>query len=157
MIGAMIIRAVYGLDVYGADEKYVPIAEKSMKAFSTVFDPGRYLVHPLPWLRFVPAWFPGAKFQREFAEWKPQVAAARDLPWEAAAEKVGRLHLQFLYHNLTNGAAPSCLKKRLGNAPAVSLFATQMERIANGQEDEMTAMRAAGSAYLGELTICAIT
>ena len=87
MIGAIIIRVVYGLDVYGPDEKYVRIAEKSMECFSALFDPGRYLVHTLPWLRFVPAWFPGAGFQREFAAWKPQVTAARDLPWEAAAEK----------------------------------------------------------------------
>ena len=94
MIGAMIMRAVYGLDVYGPDEKYVSIAEKSMECFSAIFDPGRYLVHTLPWLRFVPVWFPGAGFQRDFAAWKPQVTAARDEPWEAAVEKrVSRIRL----------------------------------------------------------------
>ena len=87
MIGIMIMRIVYGLDVYGPDEKYIQIAEESMECFGAVFNPGRYLVQTLPWLRFVPAWFPGAKFQRDFAAWKPLVAAARDLPWEAAAEK----------------------------------------------------------------------
>ena len=85
MIGAMIMRIVYGLDVYGPDEKYIQIAEKSMECFSAVFNPGRYLVQTLPCLRFVPAWFPGAGFQREFAAWRPQVAAARDLPWEATS------------------------------------------------------------------------
>ena len=93
MIGAMIMRIVYGLDVYGPDEKYMHIAEKSMQCFSAVFHPGTYLVQTLPWLRFVPAWFPGAAFQRQFAAWKPQVVAARDLPWEAVVErKVSRLH-----------------------------------------------------------------
>ena len=154
MIGAMIMRIVYGLDVYGPDEKYIQIAEKSMECFSAVFNPGRYLVQTLPWLRFVPASFPGAGFQREFAAWRPQVAAARDLPWEAATKKVSYVSCYpWDTTHLMNGAASSSLEKRLGNSPAVSFFNMQMERIENGEEDELTAKYAAAAAYLGKQTV----
>ena len=81
MVSAMIIRVVYGLNVYGPDEKYIQIAEKSMECFSAVFNPGRYLVQTLPWLRFVPAWFPGAGFKRQAARWKESVDAMYMRPY----------------------------------------------------------------------------
>ena len=52
-----------------------------------------------------------------------------------------------------NGAASSSLEKRLGNSPAVSFFNMQMERIENGEEDELTAKYAAAAAYLGKQTV----
>ena len=96
MIGTIIIRVVYGLDTSGSGMEYVRIAEESMDCFNAVFEPGRYLVQTFPWLRFVPSWFPGAGFQREFAEWRPRVQSMRDVPWEAAvARKVGSSLLHF--------------------------------------------------------------
>ena len=61
-----------------------------------------------------------------------------------------RIRLAVPGHGLTHGVIPSCLKKQLGNTPAVSFFTTQMERVENGQEDETTARYAAAAAYLGK-------
>ena len=87
MIGTIIIRIVYGLDTSGSGMEYVHIAEDAMDAFNAAFEPGRYLVQTFPWLRFVPSWFPGAGFQRDFAEWRPRVQSMRDVPWEAAVAR----------------------------------------------------------------------
>ena len=91
-IGTTIIRVAYGLDAStGEASKWVHAAEQAMNCFNTAFKPGRYLVQTFPWLWHVPAWLPGAGFQREFAAWRPIVRAVRDGPWEAAAEKRVRI------------------------------------------------------------------
>ena len=95
MIGSTIIRIVYGLDTTGPEgEEYVRIAEDVMTCFNTIYEPGRYLVQTFPSLRHVPAWFPGARFQREFAAWRGRMQAMLDLPWAAAeARRVRTLRL----------------------------------------------------------------
>lgn len=88
----IIVRVAYGISATGeAGRKYIHIAEEAMDFIKKVFQPGTYLVETLPWLRFVPAWFPGATFQREFARWRLVAQAARDEPWEAALNKVSGL------------------------------------------------------------------
>ena len=85
MIGCTIIPIVYGLDTSGPEgESYVRIAEDAMDCFNVVIQPGRYLVQTFPSLRHIPAWFPGAGFQREFAAWKERVRAMLEVPWAAA-------------------------------------------------------------------------
>ena len=43
--------------------------EKDLEA-GDAFVPGRYWVEFFPFLRFVPAWVPGAGFQKDFAKWR---------------------------------------------------------------------------------------
>ena len=97
MIGAMIMRIVYGLDVYGPDEKYIQIAEKSMECFSAVFNPGRYLVQTLPWLRFVPAWFPGAGFKRQAKVWRGLISEFVNEPFDRVKANMVRFTFFCLY------------------------------------------------------------
>ena len=84
MIGAIILRATYGIDVNSADNKYIRIAEEAMDCFNVVFQPGKYLVQTFPWMRHIPSWLPGAKFQREFNAWRPTVRSIHDVPWDVA-------------------------------------------------------------------------
>ncbi|RDX44537.1 cytochrome P450 [Lentinus brumalis] len=55
LIGAIIIRVSYGLEVIGGNDKYIELAEDTMECFNTVFQPGRYLVQTFPSLRNVPS------------------------------------------------------------------------------------------------------
>ena len=86
MIGAIIIRVAYGVDVEDKDSVYIRIADRAMDCFNVVFQPGRYLVQTFPWMRHIPAWCPGAGFQREFNAWRPTVRSIHDIPWAAAME-----------------------------------------------------------------------
>ena len=45
--------------------------------------PGKYLVDTLPWLKYVPAWVPGASFQAVAQEGKKVIAASFSIPFEA--------------------------------------------------------------------------
>ncbi|OCH88068.1 cytochrome P450 [Obba rivulosa] len=54
------------------------------QAAAEVFIPGKYLIEFLPFLRHIPAWFPGAEFQRKAAKWKTQFTTMKDAPFNAA-------------------------------------------------------------------------
>ncbi|KAI0689845.1 cytochrome P450 [Cerioporus squamosus] len=125
LIGAVIIRATYGLEVSGKNDKYIKIAEDAMDCVNNIFQPGKpYLVQTFPSLRHVPSWFPGAKFKRQFAAWVPTVRKLYDVPWEAAMAE-----------------------RREGHIPP-SMVTTLMER-AHEREDEEDVKAAAANAYLG--------
>ncbi|TFK80369.1 CyP450 monooxygenase [Polyporus arcularius HHB13444] len=123
LIGAMIIRVAYGLEVIGENDKYIKIAEDAMDCFNIVFQPGRYLVQTFPSLRRIPSWFPGAGFKREFAAWFPVVRKIHEVPWEAAMAA-----------------------RRKGHVPP-SIITTLMDR-AKVREDEEAAQVAAANAYM---------
>ena len=44
--------------------------------------PGKYLVDTLPWLKYVPAWVPGASFQAVAQEAKKVITASLSIPFE---------------------------------------------------------------------------
>ena len=44
------------------DDPYIALAERGMEAFAEA--EGFFLVNAFPWLRYLPAWFPGAGFQK---------------------------------------------------------------------------------------------
>ncbi|KAI0683655.1 cytochrome P450 [Cerioporus squamosus] len=123
LIGAMIIRVAYGLEVVGENDKYIKIAEDAMDCFNIVFQPGRYLVQTFPSLRHIPAWFPGAGFRREFAAWFPTVRKIHEVPWGAAMAA-----------------------RREGHMPP-SIVTTLMDR-AEERGDEEVAKAAAANAYM---------
>ena len=90
MVGTTIIRVAYGLDASdkGPGYEYVLGAERAMHCFNTVFQPGRYLVQTFPWLRYVPAWFPGASFQRVAREARTLASAMKEAPYDAAKQAI---------------------------------------------------------------------
>ena len=54
----------------------------AIEGVSEAFVPGKFLVDYIPWLEYVPAWLPGARFQKKFAVWRAKQAVLRDVPFE---------------------------------------------------------------------------
>lgn len=50
--------------------------------------PGRWLVNFLPWLRFIPAWVPGAGFKRAAADYKKRLSRIDEVPFAWAKEQI---------------------------------------------------------------------
>ncbi len=92
MFNATIIAIAYGLDVHAKaeNEKYVKIAEQTMRSFNIAFTLGEYHVEQFPFLRYLPSWFPLANFKRELPEWRADASRLRDVPWDAAMEAMVR-------------------------------------------------------------------
>ena len=76
------MRIVYGLEVAEKNDKYISLVEKGVDVFIRITVPGRYLVEALPFLRHLPSWFPGAKFQRQAREWRKAAEAMCQQPVE---------------------------------------------------------------------------
>ncbi|KAF8869905.1 cytochrome P450 [Infundibulicybe gibba] len=64
----IIMAIVYSHNVSTMDDKYVLIAEKAMGARVKALIPGASLVNTIPMLRYIPPWFPGAKFHQVASE-----------------------------------------------------------------------------------------
>ncbi|KAG6919294.1 hypothetical protein DXG01_007426 [Tephrocybe rancida] len=67
--GAIILRISHGYEVKETKDPFVELADRATEGFSAATAPGSFLVDVLPILRHVPAWFPGADFQRKAKEW----------------------------------------------------------------------------------------
>ena len=65
MAGETIMSITYGLDVQYNDDPYIMAAERGVRSLWIAAIPGAFLVDMLPFLKYVPEWFPGAGFRSE--------------------------------------------------------------------------------------------
>ncbi|TBU21985.1 O-methylsterigmatocystin oxidoreductase [Dichomitus squalens] len=93
---ATILKITYGIDIDDENAEIVQVVENAGKGPGQTLIPGRFLVDSIPFLRFVPAWMPGAGFQRQFAEWGAASRKLKDFPYV-------RRNTAF-----TDNALPSC-------------------------------------------------
>jgi len=82
MAGDFILTIAYGIEVRENDDKFLLTAENAMVAMAAAGDATNYLVDFLPILKYVPSWFPGAKFKREAKAWRKDVLAIPEAPFE---------------------------------------------------------------------------
>ncbi|TEB22785.1 cytochrome P450 [Coprinellus micaceus] len=68
LFGYAIMRVTYGFDDPQVNKSLLRDGEALLQAFAEATLPGRYLVNDIPFLKHVPAWFPGAGFRRYFKE-----------------------------------------------------------------------------------------
>ncbi|KAJ7195215.1 cytochrome P450 [Mycena pura] len=88
MAAKVVMSAAYGIDVLPSDDPYVGLAEKALAGLLTAVPPGRFLVESIPLLKYVPAWFPGAGFQRQALEWKRLALEMLDKPFVVAKQQI---------------------------------------------------------------------
>lgn len=60
----------YGIKVQGLDDPYVKDAEQVLEGLADGGVPGRYLVDAFPFMKHIPAWFPGAGWKRKANHWR---------------------------------------------------------------------------------------
>ncbi|EKM55879.1 uncharacterized protein PHACADRAFT_256807 [Phanerochaete carnosa HHB-10118-sp] len=80
MAGSMILDIVYASDAQPGDPR-IELVEKAVYTVNHIINAGIFLVDVFPILKHVPAWFPGARFKRQAAEWKTLVDAMYEEPY----------------------------------------------------------------------------
>ncbi|EJC99662.1 cytochrome P450 [Fomitiporia mediterranea MF3/22] len=60
--GETILKMTYGYQVMEKDDPYVALGIRGLDAFAEA--EGFFLVNALPWLKYLPSWFPGTQFKR---------------------------------------------------------------------------------------------
>lgn len=111
------MKVTYGIEVKDADNEYIHLAENAIIGFNAAAQPGRFLVDSfspckliscslsitstsssLCTVRYVPAWMPGADFQRLAAHWKEVGLQMLNKPFDAVKSAVVSLLIHHLEH-----------------------------------------------------------
>ena len=76
----------YSIDIKANNDPYIKIAEEALAAGAEFLIPGAFLVDIIPILKYVPEWFPGAKFQSKAAAMRKQIKIMRNTTFSATEE-----------------------------------------------------------------------
>ncbi|KAF7985902.1 hypothetical protein HWV62_43798 [Athelia sp. TMB] len=87
---ATILEIAYGVRAKTDEDPHIAAAEMTARYAADGATPGKYLVDTLPWLKYVPAWIPGASFQAVAQEAKKVIAASLSIPFEAVKAEMAQ-------------------------------------------------------------------
>ena len=76
----------YSINVQHYNDPYIKIVQEAVGAASELVIPGAFLVDIIPILKYVPEWFPGAKFQSKAAVMRKHAAMMRNMTFAATVE-----------------------------------------------------------------------
>ncbi len=139
----------YGLDVAGADTRFIRLVAEFAEAFQSAFAPGKYLVEMFPVLRNVPAWVPGATFHRDAALYRKSFSAMRNEPFDRTLDNMV-CESERIY--CSNDARADFDIQCRGECSPCMVSALMSER-SDGEmtrEDEQIARDAASVIYMGK-------
>ncbi|KAJ6566541.1 cytochrome P450 [Mycena capillaripes] len=126
MAGMVILSTAYGIDVKPENDPYIEIAEKALYALARAGRRGAYLVDSLPFLKYVPDFFPGAGFKRDARAWRKSVSAMPEVPYN------------FVKRSLAEGTAKSSIASRV---------LQQMDESESTQDQELVLKNVLGVCY----------
>ena len=86
LVGSTTLSMTYSIKVQPYNDPYIKIAEEAIGSISELMIPGAFLVDIIPILKYVPEWFPGARFQRKAAVMRKHAAIMRNATFSAAEE-----------------------------------------------------------------------
>jgi hypothetical protein len=76
----------YSINVRPYNDPFIKIAEDALAALAELLVPGAFLVDTIPILKYVPEWFPGAKFQTKAATMRKHAEIMRNATFSATEE-----------------------------------------------------------------------
>ncbi|KAJ7510129.1 cytochrome P450 [Mycena galericulata] len=85
---AVVLRITYGYTVEDENDPIVELVNSVMAEFSAAIAPGAFLVDLLPILKHVPAWMPGAGFQRKAKVWAEHLSQMMDKPFRLVEDEM---------------------------------------------------------------------
>ncbi|ETW81852.1 cytochrome P450 monooxygenase 12 [Heterobasidion irregulare TC 32-1] len=85
---ALVMKISYGHQIEEEGDMYVGLADQVLGSLSRAGLYGTYLVDYIPLLRYVPAWMPGAGFQKQAREWRKNSLAMINKPYEMVKQKM---------------------------------------------------------------------
>jgi hypothetical protein len=86
----------YSINVRPYNDPYIEIIEEAVRSSAELLIPGAFLVDIIPILKYVPEWFPGAKFQSKAAIMRKQAAKMRNTTFAASEDIMVRDSSPFL-------------------------------------------------------------
>ncbi|KAI5119693.1 hypothetical protein M0805_003579 [Coniferiporia weirii] len=87
MSAATVVKLTYGHDIMSDDDKFINLAVIATSRGTAAGMPGMTPVDFFPFLRFIPPWFPGAKFKRDAKLTHELSDKMTDVPYEKVKEE----------------------------------------------------------------------
>ncbi|GJJ11033.1 hypothetical protein Clacol_005264 [Clathrus columnatus] len=84
ILGASILEVTYGIQAASEKDPFLILSETTIQQVIEAGLPGTYLVDIFPVLKYIPSWFPGAKFKIELDQLGKQVLEMLNRPIEIA-------------------------------------------------------------------------
>ncbi|CAE7069787.1 unnamed protein product [Rhizoctonia solani] len=103
-VAAEILSSVYGYTVEDTRDPLVRDSATLVENFTIAAIPGNFLVNFVPWLKYVPEWFPGAQWKRNIMEWRQLKDRVVDGPYEWTKSQIA-----------SGFAAPSMIQTHLAS------------------------------------------
>ncbi|KAL4773894.1 cytochrome P450 [Aspergillus nidulans var. acristatus] len=125
--GAVILKIAYGYDIepHGKDP-LVALANESLANFAVAGTPGAWIVDTVPFLKYLPSWFPGTGFKRTAASWKQTLLTTIEKPYRLVLKHMesGKCPDSYLSNLLeeTKGRALSANEEQVIKWTAGSLY-----------------------------------
>lgn len=88
MAGETILSIAYGIEIQQENDPYLAVSEAGVLPLVIAGVPGAFLVDFIPLLKYVPAWFPGASFQRKAREWRKLARKMIEMPYAQAKKDI---------------------------------------------------------------------
>ncbi|KAK1232695.1 hypothetical protein PQX77_004171 [Marasmius sp. AFHP31] len=126
---AIILSVTYGItvdeEVDPHGDNFVTLADKALTGLAQAGIFGTYMVDYLPFLKYIPAWFPGAAFKRQAMKWREWTDEMVNRPFELVKLR------------MAEGTASSCFT------------ASELESLLSGDsgEKEKTIRNVAATSY----------
>ena len=76
------LKITYGIDASEDDDEYMAAVDAALEGPVQGLVPGKFLVQYFPFLRYIPAWIPGATSQKLWAKWQAAAKKLKDTPFE---------------------------------------------------------------------------
>ncbi|QRV90769.1 cytochrome P450 family protein [Ceratobasidium sp. AG-Ba] len=88
-VASVVLRYSYGHDVPEGPDPLVELINSSLTTASLALSGSSYLVDYLPFLKYIPEWFPGSTFKSQAREWGALRRQSIDVPFQEARQKLG--------------------------------------------------------------------
>nr|QPP19119.1 cytochrome P450 CYP1 [Wolfiporia cocos] len=79
---------IYGIHVDRFDDPIIQSVETVAEDFSRTVKPGAFFMDTFPFLKYVPDWFPGARFKTIVKECRERLVFARDTPYDSVNMRI---------------------------------------------------------------------
>ncbi|TFK34318.1 cytochrome P450 [Crucibulum laeve] len=105
---SIVMHIVYGRDVISDDDIFVKIVKDAAEGFHSCGSAGNTTVDLLPFLQYMPSWFPGTYYVKKAHSYKAATKKVHDLPYEIIKSQLGdgvaspsylSYHIERLYQN----------------------------------------------------------
>ncbi|KAJ1306125.1 hypothetical protein OPQ81_010836 [Rhizoctonia solani] len=108
-VAAKILSSVYGYTVKDTHDSLVEDNATLVENLTIAAIPGNFMVNFIPWLKYVPEWFPGARWKRKIKEWRKLKESVVNGPYNWAKAQIA-----------SGFAAPSIVQTHLASVGGAS-------------------------------------